>query len=131
VSNFRQLRRAFVVGCCRLTPVEACVESDWSTYTQLLKLRFVELLSKSTSIVNLRRYIVGDFLSTSTFVVGGQLGTGAGHGLTLVHYSGQPEPFLTHNTPSTPPNTPKHPLNTTETTPRSTPYRTESAYVEL
>jgi peptidase E len=27
-------------------------------------------------------------------------------GLTLVHFSGQPEPFLTQSTPYTPPNTP-------------------------
>jgi len=31
-------------------------------------------------------------------------------GLTLVHFSAQPEPFLTQNTPQTPPATPCHPL---------------------
>ena len=34
-----------------------------------------------------------------------------GQGLTLVHFSTQPEPFLTQNTPSTTPNTAQHPLN--------------------
>jgi hypothetical protein len=29
-----------------------------------------------------------------------------GQGLTLVHYSAQPEPFLSKNSPCTPPNTP-------------------------
>ena len=33
-------------------------------------------------------------------------------GLTLVHFSALPEPFLTQNTPYLAPNTPKHPLNT-------------------
>jgi len=35
---------------------------------------------------------------------------GAGRGLTLVHFSAQPQPFLTQNTPCTPLNTPYHPL---------------------
>jgi hypothetical protein len=35
-----------------------------------------------------------------------------GQGLTLVHYSAQPEPFFTQNTPKTPPANPCHPLNT-------------------
>ena len=30
----------------------------------------------------------------------------AGQGLTLAHFPAQPEPFLTQNTPYTPPNTP-------------------------
>jgi len=33
-------------------------------------------------------------------------------GLTLVHFSAKPEPFLTHNTPESPNTRPKHPLNT-------------------
>jgi hypothetical protein len=51
-------------------------------------------------------------------------------GLTLVHFSAQPEPFLTQNTPQTPPETPlhsmtplKHPLNN----PCMHPYLTECA----
>jgi len=35
-----------------------------------------------------------------------------GQGLTLVHFSAQPEPFLTQNTPSTPLTTPEHPQTT-------------------
>ena len=31
-----------------------------------------------------------------------------GQGLTLVHFSAQPEPLLTQNTPCTPPGTPSH-----------------------
>ena len=45
-------------------------------------------------------------------------------GLTLVHFSAQPEPFLTHDTTQTP-------LNTSKTTPKCTPYPTESAQVEV
>jgi len=44
-------------------------------------------------------------------------------GLTLVHFSAQPEPFLTRNTPlkpPTPPNTPRHLLNSRKTTPKQT-----------
>jgi len=37
---------------------------------------------------------------------------GRGQGLTLVHFSAQLEPFLTQNTPFTPPNPPSHPLHT-------------------
>jgi hypothetical protein len=33
---------------------------------------------------------------------------GAGQGLALVHFSAQPEPFLTRNTPKTPLDTLKH-----------------------
>jgi len=33
-------------------------------------------------------------------------------GLTLVHFSAQPEPFLTQHAPHTPPDTPRHPLQT-------------------
>ena len=33
-------------------------------------------------------------------------------GLTLVHFSAQPEPFLTPNKPLIPPDTPLHPLGT-------------------
>jgi hypothetical protein len=35
-----------------------------------------------------------------------------GQGLTLSHFAAQPEPFLTQNTPSTPPNTSSHLLQT-------------------
>jgi hypothetical protein len=38
--------------------------------------------------------------------------TASSQGLTLVRVSAQPEPFLTQNTPYTPPNTPSHILNT-------------------
>jgi len=47
----------------------------------------------------------------------------AGQGLTLVHYSAQPEPFLTRSTPfkpPTPPNTLRHLLNTRKITPKQT-----------
>jgi hypothetical protein len=53
-----------------------------------------------------------------------------GQGLTLLHFSPQPEPFLTQNTPCTPTNTPYTTLHTLCTTPACTPYPTESAYVE-
>ena len=43
-------------------------------------------------------------------------------GLTLVHLSAQPEPFLTQNTPCTPPNTHSNPLNTPWTATACTPY---------
>jgi len=39
----------------------------------------------------------------------GEMGTK--HGPTLVHFSAQPEPFMTQNLPCTPPNTPYHLLN--------------------
>jgi len=39
-------------------------------------------------------------------------------GLTLVHFSAQPEPYLTRNATCTPPNTPRHLLNTRKTTPK-------------
>ena len=42
-------------------------------------------------------------------------GSTVGQGLTLVHFSAQPEVFLTQNTPYTPPNTHNHPLNTSQT----------------
>jgi hypothetical protein len=51
-------------------------------------------------------------------------------GLTLVHFSAQPEPSLTPNTPQPPNNTPSHLPSTTYTTPTSDPYPIESAYVE-
>ena len=44
-----------------------------------------------------------------------------GQGLTLVHFSAQPELFLTQNIPCTPPNTPSHLLYTPYTTPKRTP----------
>ena len=36
--------------------------------------------------------------------------TAEDQGLTLVHFSAQPDPFLTRNKPCTPPHTPSHPL---------------------
>ena len=48
-------------------------------------------------------------------------------GPTLVHFSAQPEPFLTQNTPYTPRNTPWYSVNTPETTPDCIPCPTESA----
>jgi len=56
---------------------------------------------------------------------------GRRQGLTLVHFSAQPETFLTQNTPYTPPHTTSHPFNTPKITYKCTPYLTESAYVEL
>jgi len=40
-----------------------------------------------------------------------------GQGLTLVHFSAQPEPHLTRNTPFIAPNTPRNLLHTRKTTP--------------
>jgi len=43
--------------------------------------------------------------------------------LTLVHFSAQPEPYMTRNTPfkpQNPPNTPRHLLNTRKITPKQT-----------
>jgi len=56
-----------------------------------------------------------------------QQGLPRDHGLTLVHFSAQPEPSLTqmHNLHTL--NTPYHPLNTHETTPHCTPCHTEGA----
>jgi hypothetical protein len=48
-------------------------------------------------------------------------------GLTLVHHSAQLEPFLTQKHTLNTPNTPYHPLNTSETTPICTPCHTEGA----
>ena len=45
-------------------------------------------------------------------------------------FTRQPEPFLAQSTPSTPPDTPCHPLNIPYTTSKRTPYPTESAYIE-
>ena len=56
---------------------------------------------------------------------------GLRQGLTLVHFSAQPEPFLAQKTPWTPPHTPQHRVNIPSTIPKRTPYPTESAYVEL
>jgi len=59
---------------------------------------------------------------------------GAGQGLTLFNFSPQPEPFLTQNIPYIPLKTPEYPLRPPKhphTPPKcSTPYPTESAYVE-
>ena len=53
-----------------------------------------------------------------------------GQGLTLVHFSAQPEPFLTQNTPYIHHVNPCHPLYTSYTPPKCTPSPTESAYIE-
>jgi hypothetical protein len=48
---------------------------------------------------------------------------GSRQGLTLVHFSAQPEPYLTLNTPFKPPtttNTPRHRLNTRKIIPKQT-----------
>jgi len=42
---------------------------------------------------------------------------GTGQGLTLVHFSAQPEPYLTRNATLYTPNTPRHLLNTRKITP--------------
>ena len=47
--------------------------------------------------------------------------------LTLVHFSAQPEPFLTQRHTLNTPNTPYQPTNTPETTPNCTPCHTECA----
>jgi hypothetical protein len=53
-------------------------------------------------------------------------------GITLVHFSAQLEPCLTHTKHPTPhPTHPQHPLNTSCTTPMRTPYLIKSAKVEL
>jgi len=52
-------------------------------------------------------------------------------GLTLVHFSAQLQPCLTHKDTLHTLNTPYHPLNTGYTTPTRTPYPIESAQVEL
>jgi len=55
---------------------------------------------------------------------------GGRQGLTLVHFSAQPEPCLKQITPCTPRNIPSHPLNIPYTIPKCTPSPTQSAYVE-
>ena len=72
----------------------------------LSNVQYALAVPKVSNFRQLRRAFVGDFLSTSTYVVGGPLGAGAGQGLALVHFSAQPEPFLTQNTPSPPPGAP-------------------------
>jgi hypothetical protein len=49
---------------------------------------------------------MGRWVSLNLYV--GHLGQR--QGLTLVHFSAQPEPFLTQNAHCTPPDTPSHPL---------------------
>jgi len=55
----------------------------------------------------------------------------AKQGLTLVHFSAQPEPVLTQSTPlkaqTNPPTPPKQHVNNPQTTPNCTPYPTQSA----
>jgi len=61
------------------------------------------------------------------------LGSAAGsdrQGLTLVHFSAQPETFLTQNTSYILPSTPEHTLSTPYMHDLRTPYPTQSAYVE-
>jgi hypothetical protein len=55
----------------------------------------------------------------------------AGQGLTLVHFSAQFEPCLTHKSTLHTINTRKHPPNMGCTTPTRTPYPIKSAQVEL
>jgi len=52
-------------------------------------------------------------------------------GLTLVHFSAQLEPVLTHTNTLHTLSTPEYPLNTGYTTPTRTPYPIQSAKVEL
>jgi hypothetical protein len=52
-------------------------------------------------------------------------------GLTLVHFSAQLEPCLTHKNTLHALNTPSHPFETGYTTPTRTPYATKNAQVEL
>ena len=54
-----------------------------------------------------------------------------GQGLTLVRFSAQFEPCLTHKNDQHTLHTPKCPLNTGYTTPKRTPYPMKSAQVEL
>jgi len=75
--------------------------------TERLKLKFDGLVSNFAFEFNLRRYNQLAFVAVT---VGCFAGTG--QGLTLVHFSAQPEPFLTQNPPWTLHSTPKHPLNT-------------------
>ena len=49
------------------------------------------------------------YSSTATVVMGHGMGRGGGQGLTLVHCSAQPEPFLTLNTSPKRLNTPSNP----------------------
>jgi len=76
-----------------------------------LNLKYDELLSNVAFNFNLRRYILGQRFAVNSMELLRQ-------GLTLVHFSAQPEPYLTRNTPFTPPNTPRHLLNTRKTTPK-------------
>ena len=89
-----------------------------------LELNFSAFVSIAHSMVgnqtvydSLAHSIVGN-LSHGTFgaVVNPQAG------LTLVHFSAQPEPFLTPNRPHTPHNTTKHPLNTPKHPPKQHRY---------
>ena len=55
----------------------------------------------------------------------------AGQGLTLIHFSAQPAPFLTLNTSPKPLKTPSTPTLTLPKHPLNTPCPTKSAYVEM
>ena len=66
--------------------------------------------------------------TVSSALVASSSVTAAVQGLTLVHFSAQFEPCLTHTKY---PTHPKHPLNTGYTTPTHTPYPIPSAQVEL
>jgi len=73
----------------------------------------------------------GAFHVFGVVVVGEDVAVANEQGLTLVHFSAQLEPCLTHkNTPHTL-HTPQHPLNTGYTTPPRNPYAIKSAQVEL
>ena len=67
-------------------------------------------------------------------MLGTQSGRKAGldtQGLTLVHFSAQLEPLLTHKNALKTLNTPQYPLNMGYTTPTPTPYPIKSAQGEL
>ena len=68
---------------------------------------------------------------TSSSTSGPMAPSADSQGLTLVHFSTQLEPCLTHRNTLHTLNTPQHPLNTGYTMPTRTPYVIQSAQVEL
>ena len=102
--------------------------------TKRLKLRCDEPLSNFALKFNLCRYIKDVFMNILMWLENWDgkvpkpailkpepLWTGKQAGLTLVHFSAQPGPLLSQNTPYTPPTTPPHPINTPPTTPYAPP----------
>jgi hypothetical protein len=67
-------------------------------------------------------------LAASSAAAASSASRSADQGLPLVHFSVQPEPFLTQNTPYTPRNTPIHHLNTPSLIRQCTTCPTESAH---